>query len=131
MSDYPKSYTHNNPRPEECKPSDERFPIIKQLKLELVAAEWSPKKLFILAEDLERILEKAPMVAGWEHKAGYLYEGQKFDQEPHWQGLIVARRPLVRDTADGLLRELIASWGSSIKSRDDIIERAKKLVEKT
>jgi hypothetical protein len=54
------------------------------------------------------------VVEGWQHKAGYVCPGQKVDEDTHWRGRVVCREPIVRDSAESLLREEVERMNKRI-----------------
>lgn len=121
-----------------------KYPLVEKLGLIVMRSHWAGHvegdafQYAVSAEDLERILEQAPVVKGWDHRAGYLYEGQKTDIDPHWQGLIVCRQPIQKESEEKkLLREAanyldrhypLMSHPEDEKYRADIAYRAKALL---
>lgn len=85
---------------------------------------------WIIASDVEAMLANAPVVYGWDHRAGYVFDGQKVDEDLHWQGKIVCRQPIAKDTHESLLREMLDWWFEYGDTKDprDIINRTKRLL---
>lgn len=89
---------------------------------------------------LQEWIAESPTVFGWDHRAGFVYQGQKVDQDLHWQGLIIKIEPIVKDTMESLLRELVMNALPSRNQSNDrqylqmldaegFYERARKLLE--
>lgn len=92
-----------------------------------------PKKHFVVkAEDVEALLRDAPVVYGGTDCDGRGEYNNPFSNY-HSMGIdthtarLVCIEPIVRDTAEGLLREFVEQ--REIRGPDSLVERARKLLE--
>lgn len=116
-----------------------RFPLIEQLGLDV---DWGRLNTegrahrgpshWIRAEDLERVLEQAPTMSCQKNDLGFwraLESSKKNETYPldtHTARLLCVQ-PIVKDTAESLLREFVDSDGVTMLKQ--FIERAKKVLE--
>lgn len=116
------------------------FPLISQIGLSVHEAEYCSHRkcaeTHVRASDLEALLAKAPVVTGQKlhiHDAEereWAFTERPDSNDTH-TALLVNVQPFVRDTAEGLLRELIDSYDGVDRDVDrrKLIERARNLVK--
>lgn len=122
------------------------FPLISELGLKVHAdtlgvlpthpmgALYFERKLAtnVRASDLEKLLAEGVMVCA--HRGPSNLEGVWIarpyeDVDSTHTGLLIGIKPIKRDTAEGLLREMIAAWTPS-GEMEPLIERARRLLKK-
>lgn len=121
----------------------ERYPLIRSLGLYLEAVMHregfgeSSYTYRVNADELERVLEQAPVVyarklsddSGWHH-----FNCEPWSTDTHF-GRVLCVQPIVKDTAESLLRELVDLWCHTSYSAYDgptvtkLANRARALLE--
>ncbi len=100
------------------------FKLCKELGLEVYNKQLPPA--YVLAADLERILEKGVRVYGALAHAHTWHKTQ--GSEDNYTALMIGTTPIVRDTAEGLLRKIVAHYDEFPGADGPLLERAKRLL---
>lgn len=119
-----------------------QFPNIKALGIEVHGACLAPNNgsiqfpadEVVLAFHLEHLLEQAPVVYGKadgsiHNELHYPWTGESREQDTYTARL-VGIKPIVRDTAEGLLREMVECWNGGGAGHAKLYERARALLAK-
>lgn len=77
------------------------------------------------AADVEKLLEDAPVVTAYNNNKLY-WSTNNDDGDTHTARLVMME-PIAKDTAEGLLREIVSRWNP--EATDSLIDRAKRLLE--
>jgi hypothetical protein len=113
------------------------YPLIKELGLDLdVFANYQNcENWYVRAADLERVLSQGVYMSMPPRKdtdglwaAHETVIGETLIGHTH-TGLLIGVKPIQRDTAEGLLRELVNESTSIGQKGSDLLERARKLLE--
>jgi hypothetical protein len=120
--------------------TDKKFPLIESLGLKTTnPAYWPPevnmnRHDLIFAEDLERVLERAPVVYVFKKDSKWVWmpTADGFTIRTHTARLLCVE-PIKKESAEDLLREIldaVEEQGQSWPYPEKYIERAKKVLEK-
>ena len=119
------------------------FKLCREAGLNVLHA-YSPSDAYIRAADVEALLAQAPVAYGIKTREGnYCFDSQADRKElPAYdlQCRLIMVTPIVRDTAESLLREMIKNhdrhlsemehFGGASPVQDELFERARALLEK-
>lgn len=106
------------------------FPLLRAagLRVEYTDAHLAPPTAVVRAADVERLLEQAPVVRNAERMKDE-WSIQSHPEDTHTARLVLVT-PIVRDTAESLLRELMDIFNKA--GHDgyavELLERARKLL---
>lgn len=117
--------------------SQDKYPLIKRCfpECHIFHSRWNTYS--INAEDLERELEKAVRVYGTNLNDNGIAAGD----DPQWflsikrekndthTALLIGVEPIQKDTAESLLRDIVNSYWATPEQHNQLIERAKRLLE--
>ncbi len=112
------------------------FKLVKSLGLDVMHDHRvSPPRPYVRASDLESLLEKGVRATKYQKRLSPMSHwntdevyGTATEDATH-TGLLIGIEPIVRDTAESLLREFVDTYDGKIKtSVAQVIERAKRLL---
>lgn len=116
-----------------------RFPLCEKLGLYVSPAHFydmralEEKEPALRAADLERILESAPVVYGQPNIVGVLsWSNFRLESGDTHTARLVAVEPIVRESAEDVLRAIVERWGhvGTLSDGREFIERARKVLAK-
>lgn len=121
--------------------SKSKYPLIEQLGLNTLEGhrdypEAPGYNQYVRAEHLERVLEQAVKVSGLTHDEGMeimAFSKCEAINDTH-TALLINVQPIVRDTAESILRDLVEDYKDDLKysvdkTRNDLYRRAIALLE--
>jgi hypothetical protein len=106
------------------------FPLLTRAGLKVIETLYYGERQWIEAADVERWLEQAPVVYGLHAGADTVWTMDKTGMDTHMAKILLIE-PIARDTAEGLLRELVDAIAPTADgpSLARLRERARKMLE--
>lgn len=109
------------------------FPLIKVLGVNVINPQYQPPPFnlnqhFVRAVDLERVLAEAPVVECPSGHQDYWYAPTlERSGNPTHTARLVCVKPIVRDTAESLLREIVRMI-DACEADQQLLKRARRLL---